>query len=155
MGVEGCRSDADIYAELAPELVRFATGIVGPADAPDVVADAFVRLLGTPVWSDSSNHRALLYRRVWFDAKSWLRASDRRRRREAKAIEGTTVEFPEWEPEISRAVTQLTPQQRAVVFLTYWSDMTPGAIAELLDVSEGTVRKQLARARDRLRSVLA
>jgi DNA-directed RNA polymerase specialized sigma24 family protein len=40
------------------------------------------------------------------------------------------------------------------VFLTYWADQTPADIAEVLDVSEGTVRKQLARARARLREVL-
>ena len=50
---------------------------------------------------------------------------------------------------------KLSPQQRAVVVLTYWQDLTPSAVAELLDVSEGAVRKHLARARKHLRRVLA
>ena len=33
------------------------------------------------------------------------------------------------------------------MYFTYWDDLLPSQIAELLDVSEGTVRKQLARAR--------
>ena len=52
------------------------------------------------------------------------------------------------------ALAQLSPQQRAVVYFTYWDDLLPSQIAELLDVSEGTVRKQLARARDHLRRIL-
>lgn len=40
-------------------------------------------------------------------------------------------------------------------FLTYWEDLTPSQIADLLDVGEGSVRKQLARARETLRSVLS
>ena len=53
-----------------------------------------------------------------------------------------------------RALANLSPQQRAVVYLTYWEDLTPAQIAELLEVSEGTVRKQLARAREQLRRIL-
>jgi RNA polymerase sigma-70 factor (ECF subfamily) len=48
----------------------------------------------------------------------------------------------------------LSPQQRAVVYLTYWDDLTPAQVAVLLAVSEGTVRKQLARARVHLRRIL-
>jgi RNA polymerase sigma factor (sigma-70 family) len=42
-----------------------------------------------------------------------------------------------------------------VVVLTYWMDLTPAAIAELLEVSEGSVRKQLARARARMKEALS
>ena len=41
------------------------------------------------------------------------------------------------------------------MFLTYWEERTPAQIAALLDVSEGTVRKQLARAREQLRKVIS
>ena len=40
------------------------------------------------------------------------------------------------------------------MYLTYWEDLAPQTIANLLGVSEGTVRKQLARARDQLRRIL-
>lgn len=150
------RTDDAIYRAVAPELVRFASGIVGQADAPDVVADAFVGLLGTELWTRTDNHRALLYRRVLLDAKTWLRAADRRRARERRAAVGEPAsDFPDLEPHVADAVRRLSPQQRAVVFLTYWDDLTPAVIADLLDVSEGTVRKQLNRARVQLRKVLA
>ena len=52
------------------------------------------------------------------------------------------------------ALAVLSVQQRTAVFLTYWCGLTPGEVARVLDTSEGTVRKQLARARARLREVL-
>ena len=62
--------------------------------------------------------------------------------------------MPEAVPEVWDAVRVLSPQQRAVVFLTYWDDQGVDAVAELLGVSAGTVRRQLGRARRRLREVL-
>lgn len=41
-----------------------------------------------------------------------------------------------------------------MIFLSYWEDLTPANIARVLDVSEGAVRKQLSRARSKLREVL-
>ena len=149
------RSDAAIYEAYAPELVRFATGLIGPTDAADVVADAFVALLGAPVWPQALNHRALLYRRVLFDARSRVGSAQRRRSREDRAERVATVEFPDLRPDVATAVLGLSPQQRAVVVLTYWQDLTPAGVADLLDISDGAVRKHLARARTHLRRVLA
>lgn len=41
-----------------------------------------------------------------------------------------------------------------MVLLTYWADLDPGTVAERLGISEGSVRRHLARARARLREVL-
>ena len=149
------RSDEAVYVAHAHELVRFATGLVGPADAPDVVADAFLRVTAAPVWACAHNRRALLFRAVVNEARSRQRSDLRRRSRERRASGPERVESPEFQPEVLAAVHALSSQQRAVVFLTYWNDLTPGAVAELLDVSEGSVRKQLARARKHLRRALA
>jgi RNA polymerase sigma factor (sigma-70 family) len=51
-------------------------------------------------------------------------------------------------------VQRLSLRQRAVVFLTYWEDLGPASVAELLGISEGAVRRHLARARARLKEVL-
>ena len=45
--------------------------------------------------------------------------------------------------------------QRAVVFLTYWDDLTVEAVADVLQIAPGTVKAHLARARASLRRVLA
>jgi len=41
-----------------------------------------------------------------------------------------------------------------VVVLTYWDDLASAAIAERLGISDGSVRRHLARARKRLRMAL-
>ena len=148
-------TDAAIYAEYSVELVRFATGLVGPTDAPDVVANAFVQLMAAPVWASAQNHRALLYRRVLFEARSWQRSAERRRLREARTPLGVAVDLSDLQPEVAAAVDALSPQQRAVVFLTYWEDLTVAGVADLLEISDGAVRKHLARARTHLRRALS
>ena len=57
-------------------------------------------------------------------------------------------------PTCAVAVDRLSVQQRAVILLTYWMDLDPKSTAERLGISEGAVRRHLARARARLREVL-
>jgi len=62
--------------------------------------------------------------------------------------------MPEIGDEVLEAVARLSPRQRAVVFLTYWDDLDPAAVASTLGLGEGSVRRHLARARARLRKML-
>ena len=147
--------DAAIYRRHADELIRYATVLVGPADAPDVVTDAVLAAFRTSGWRDVANPRAYLFRAVLHRAHSVRRSDARRAARERRTAAAEYVRDGEPSVDAHRALATLSPQQRAVVFLTYWEDRTPSQIAELLDVGEGTVRKQLARARETLRSVLS
>ncbi|MBV8748158.1 MAG: sigma-70 family RNA polymerase sigma factor [Candidatus Eremiobacteraeota bacterium] len=54
-----------------------------------------------------------------------------------------------------RALALLPPDLRAVVILFYFDDLPGDAIARILRVSPVTVRTRLARARQRLRGMLA
>ena len=149
------RSDEAVYRAHSRELVRFATGLVGPDDAPDVVVDAFVRVSNSEVWGRACDRRALWYRAVVFEAISWKRSTARRRARESRMA--TTVQILATEESNDRVVGALgvlSPQQRAVVMLTYWADLDPPGVARLLGVSDGAVRKQLARARQKLKGEL-
>ena len=58
------RSDAEIYDELAVALIRFATVLVGPSNAQDVVSSAVLRSLANPGWNDVQNRRGYLYQAV-------------------------------------------------------------------------------------------
>jgi len=46
--------------------------------------------------------------------------------------------------DVVRAVMELSPRQRAVVYLAYWEDMTPASTAAVLGIGEGSVRRHLA-----------
>jgi RNA polymerase sigma-70 factor (ECF subfamily) len=145
---------AELYQRLAPELIRFATALVGPVDAPDVLSAAVVKALASPGWAGVTNHRAYLYRAVYNEACRWLRRATQRRWLEARASPVDRWELPTLRPDVHRAVAALSARQRAVIVLTYWADLDPGGVAERLGISEGSVRRHLARARARLRKVL-
>ena len=58
------------------------------------------------------------------------------------------------DPDVARAVAGLAPMQRAVVVLFYFEDRPVHEIAELLQVSDSTVKQHLHRARHRLAAQL-
>jgi RNA polymerase sigma-70 factor (ECF subfamily) len=145
----------EIYRRHSDELTRYATALVGPFEAPDVVTDAVVHAFGSPAWPTVHNQRAYLYRAVLNRAHSVRRSDARRARRERATAVADRVAPPESSIDAHRALAGLSAKQRAIVYLTYWDDLTPAQIGALLDVSEGTVRKQLARAREQLRRTLS
>jgi RNA polymerase sigma-70 factor (ECF subfamily) len=142
------------YERLGPELLRFATGLVGGADAADVLSSVIVKAFASSSWPTVRNQRAYLYRAVYHEALTWRRRSARRGDVERAAAGRVEFELPEFDPAVRQAVEQLSVQQRAVVLLTYWADLNPTQAAERLGISEGSVRRHLARARARLRKVL-
>ena len=149
--------DAELYGRVAPELIRFATALVGRVDAPDVLSGAVVKALATPGWPTVVNRRAYLYRAVFNEAQTWLRRAGQRSILEARAVRAAGVdrwELPTLRPDVRAAVAGLSVRQRAVIVLTYWADLDPRSVAEWLGISEGSVRRHLARARARLREVL-
>jgi len=56
--------------------------------------------------------------------------------------------------ELLRALTVLTPQQRAVLVLRHYEAYDDAAIAAVLGCSEGTVRSHATRGAQRLRAIL-
>lgn len=149
--------DVDLYRRYALDLTRYATSLVGPDEAADVVTDAVMSAFATPNWRSVEHPRAYLYKAVYHRAIEVQRATTRRERREVAAVmmRPPVLDEPSASVDVFRAMSGLSPQQRAVVFLTYWEDLTPSAVSKLLDVSDGAVRKQLARAREHLRGVLS
>lgn len=82
----------------------------------------------------------------------------RARRREVELVDEFPVAdlYPEIaeRDEVARALGSLSEEQRLVVVLRYWADMTPSEIAGALDAPVGTVSSRLARALVALRTVL-
>lgn len=145
----------DLYSRTRVDLVRFATALVGPNDALDVVSEAVVTTLASGRLDRVDDVRAYWFRAVANRAASWHRSSSRRRRRDATSGVRNRAEVVEMTADRARELLSgLSPQQRAVVYLTYWHDWDPPTIAAALAVSEGTIRKQLARARAHLREVM-
>ncbi len=147
-------ADEDIYRKHADELVRFATGLVGPVDAPDVVTDACLKCFRSKGWRNVANHRAYLYRSVFNQAQTHQRSAVRRRRREQQTAVPEAVHESYVDVDVLEAVDRLSVRQRAVIVLTYWEDLTSDDVAGRLGISHGSVKRHLSRARSNLRGYL-
>ncbi len=150
-------ADVAVYRQHADALIRYATVLVGPDDAPDVVTDAVLKAFATPKWSNVEHRKAYLFRSVLNQASTFNTSHSRRRRRERVVALRAPARSVDPEPSVDaqRALQTLSPKQRAVIYLAYWEDQTAADIADLLDISEGSVRKHLARGRDNLRKTMA
>ncbi|MEQ9161519.1 MAG: sigma-70 family RNA polymerase sigma factor, partial [Ilumatobacter fluminis] len=123
----------EAYRAHADELVRYATAMVGPERAGDVVTDAFLTVFESESDRDIEHLRAYLFRAVYHRAVDLGRSRDRRQAREERdAHERLRLAPPPGvaESQIAidarRSLSVLTDQQRAAVFLTYWCDLPPG-----------------------------
>lgn len=141
---------AEIYAKYASELLRFATSLVGPADAPDVVSEAVVKSMWSETWKSVVDPRAYLYQAVLNESRMHHRGTMRRNAREMKAASLDMVTVSVVGIDVWEAMGSLNVSQRACVFLRYWEGMTTVEIAEELAMSTRSVRRQLARARSSL-----
>ena len=71
MGVE--EADAEVYRKHADDLVRFATGLVGPSDASDIVSEAFLSCFNSAGWMTVTEKRSYLFRSVYNKAAEFHR----------------------------------------------------------------------------------
>lgn len=145
-----------LYQKHGKALVAFAASIVGPADAEDVVASVAAKVLFSADLDRANNPQAYLYRAVQNGARSHLRSNGRRSRREQRTAfdralaPGTDAGGPD----LASALDALSPRQRSVVHLTYWEELTGAEVAERLGMSEGSVRKHLARAKETMKGLI-
>jgi RNA polymerase sigma-70 factor (ECF subfamily) len=131
------------FSELAPGLVLFARQWVrSQADAEDVVQEAFVRF-----WRRDHNidNRPLLYATVRSVALDLIRRDGRRARRESAAFSDAEQSVaPQFEPgddsqrALAASVNRLPHDQREVLVMKIWNELTFAEIAEALGISQNT-----------------
>ncbi|HEY3962725.1 MAG TPA: RNA polymerase sigma factor [Gaiellaceae bacterium] len=117
--------------------------VVGSQDAArDVVQEAFaVALRERP----KLRRRAALAPWVWRIALR-LALRERGRKRVEDLPDDITILDPDRDPVLAEAIRSLPPRRRLVVFLRYFADCSYAEIAEMLEISEGTVAATLAQA---------
>jgi RNA polymerase sigma-70 factor (ECF subfamily) len=137
------------FEQLAPQLVLYARQLVdSKADAEDVVQQAFVRWWRRFPEGDSS-HIPLLYAAVRTIALDQRRSDHRRVNREAKsdiAVAGEDAPAFDPQPEqketaaiVEKALQALPEDQREVVTLKLWGDLTFNEIAAMTGTSINTI----------------
>jgi RNA polymerase sigma-70 factor (sigma-E family) len=149
----------DFASERADALLRYAYVLTGnPHDAADLVQEGLVRLRGS--WSRVRSKQ---------DPESYVRTTMtrlhiniwRRRRREhlawdlpERADPHDAFEQVDEDAELWERLADLPRRQRAVLVLRYYEQRTDSEIAQILDISRGTVRSQASRALEKLRSTV-
>jgi RNA polymerase sigma-70 factor (ECF subfamily) len=122
--------------------------------AEDVAQEAFYRLLKH--WRSVSKYElpeAWVRRVAIRIAVREVKRSAARAVKERQDVVERYDDLPD--PDVLRAVRELSPMQRTTVALYYWEDRRVAEIADLLEVSEATVKQHLHRARHRLAEVLS
>lgn len=124
------------------------------ADAEDAVGEAVLR-----AWQSWDRLRARGAVRAWL-LKIAVNCAYEQRRKTGRVDCTDQLEAPAPFPNLDArcdlwtALTRLPRDQRAVVVLFYYEDMTQEQIASLLAVPRGTVKSRLSRAREHLRRLL-
>lgn len=155
------RTDADFrlfYETTAKEIYGFAYLLAGD-QGEDFAAEAYSRALAR--WSDVSGYERpdAWVRRVIVN----LLVSRARRekvqqlflqRTRKELMENDQVDNAEDRLLLQQALRELSPKQRAVVVLRYWSDLSLKETARAMGCSMSSVNAHLGRARSKLQSVL-
>jgi len=139
---------ADFYVASRDVCLRAVlASVVDRSLAEDLVAEAFTRALVS--WPKVSRHpapRAWIVRTALNTRVSWWR----KRRKDVPLEAGayvTAVAGPgnDLDPSLLRVLRQLPRRQREVIGLRVFLDLDTRATAELLGISEGTVKAHLSR----------
>lgn len=142
------------------------TRLRSPVDAEDVAQDVFVRYFKADLTYESEEHRkAWLIRCAVNCTNSFARSAQYRHRRDSASLDDAAelpsaddtaeqAERSERKSAVMNAVTALPPKYRTVVHLYYFEDMSVAEIAEAIGARQSTVKTQLSRARDRLKTLL-
>jgi RNA polymerase sigma factor (sigma-70 family) len=137
-------------------MMALASVTVGPSAAADVVSTVVIDLLKSNRWVQADDPASYAMRAIVLASRMHLRSEGRRGSRERKTAspEQVSLQPERIDPAIVALLANLSAQQRAVIYLTYWEDRLPADVAKQLGVSDGAVRRQLARARAQLRKQL-
>ena len=141
-------SDETIYTKHKDDLIRYATALVGPADAEDVLSTVVLRILERRSLTELDDARAYLFRAVLNESRGRLR------RIPPRPLPDQPSTIPERDFEVTAALRRLPPRQLAAVYLVYWEDLTIDETARAMGAGPGTVKRYLHLARRRLKGAL-
>lgn len=163
------RDDADAFRQLVETYqtpaYRLAARMCGPDGAEDVTQEAFLAAWrGLPQFRGDCRFSTWLYRLVSNAAIDCLR----REKKHRDTGDVDDLELPDGGPSpqeqaersdtrdaVRRALDRLSPEHRQVLLLRFMQELDYGEIARALNVSEGTVKSRINRAKSKLREVLA
>ena len=138
------------YEDVSPRVYRAVYAIVGKRSAAeDVVADAFTRAWAK--WEGGLASSPSADGWVWQVALNLVKRRSRIREFTFSNLPDRRHDDVKPDGDVWRAVGKLPLRQRQVVVLRYIGGFTEKEIADLLDVSQGSISASLHKARSKLR----
>lgn len=143
----------DLYRQHGPALLAYGTSLIGDrAAAEDVLHQVFVKILGRERLPEDP--RLYLFKAVRNRALNALRGSARLMSLDAQEWLVKPHGMVEAGLEIEQAMRELPQEQREVVVMRIWGEMTIPEIAAVLDIPENTAASRYRYALNKLRILL-
>ena len=143
------RTYADMVYRIAYRYVK------NSIDADDVFSEVFLAYFKKVRVFDSEEHRKAWLIRVTINcAKDLLGQRLQLQQSLEETLPDKAVRDADAYMDLHDAIEQLSPKYREVIKLYYLDDLSVREIAQILYKNENTVKTQLARAREILKSVL-
>ena len=144
-----------LYERKAAGLILYGRALgLSHGEAEDVLQETFVALLQMPQEPEDAGHyglRAFRNRALNYRRSTWRRLA--RELESSRWFERDSHET-EAERQAMKALAELPPEQREVIVLKIWNDMTFDAIARLFDISPNTVAGRYRYGLNKLRACL-
>lgn len=151
---------AGIFDRHFRAIFRFTRGRVGRQLAEDLASETFVVAFGRRHTYDLSREDA----RPWLYgiAVNLLRENRRTEERRLRAYARVPADFESAPDEsgdhldsrVSAALLELSHEERNLILLLTWADLTYEQLADALDLPVGTIRSRVSRVRSKLRDRL-
>jgi RNA polymerase sigma factor (sigma-70 family) len=159
--IESSLVDASAFAGVFDRhfraIFRFLEGRVGVQLAEDLASETFVVAFRRRRSYDLSREdaRPWLYGIATNLVREHRRAEERHLRALARMTESAPGQTPEHlDPGLSAALLELSHEERSLILLLAWADLTYEQLAHALEVPVGTVRSRVSRVRSKLSALL-
>lgn len=143
------RTYADMVYRIAYRYVK------NPIDADDVFSEVFLSYFKKERFFESEEHRKAWLIRVTINcAKDCLAQRSQWQQLQEEVTYDHTSSCNDTYLDLHAAIERLKPEYREVIKLYYLDDLTIKQVAAVLDRNENTIKTQLSRARELLKSYL-
>ena len=143
------RTYADMVYRIAYRYVK------NPIDTDDVFSEVFLAYFKKKRTFESEEHRKAWLIRVTINcAKDLLEQRSQLQQLCEETLQDATMPDTDTYMDLHNAIEQLRPEYREVIKLYYLDDLSVKQIAQILDKNENTVKTQLFRAREMLKTIL-
>ncbi len=159
------RAFSQLYRTYYPRLLRYALVRLNDRDAAHSVAQQVL----VAIWQGADSFDGRSRPDSWIFGIAHHKTVDEQRRRDYQSVPvgpeqmsenlsapsgGRPLRQVEHRDQLLRALQQLSPHHREVVFLAFYEDLPYQEISEILDIPTGTVKSRMHYAMNHLRRLL-